>query len=250
MTSTKRLIVNADDFGQSAGINDGVVEAFERGVVRSASLMVRWPDAAEAARYARAHPDLSVGLHLDLGEWTYRINQWILLYEVVRKDDHAAVEEEISRQFSTFNELMGRNPTHIDSHQHVHRAESVHSILMKIAHEIGAPLRLYSDIRYCGAFYGQTSTGKPLSDNIMLKALMKLLTDLEPGITELGCHPAKRIDFDSMYSDERIMELQVLCSSRIPEFLAENHIELCSFATISKLGQQETSGRRLGHEVI
>src|SRR5215831_13835167 len=187
MPSTKRLIVNADDFGQSAGINDGVVEAFERGVVRSASLMVRWPDAAEAARYARAHPDLSVGLHLDLGEWTYRINQWISSYEVVRKDDHAAVEEEISRQFSTFNELMGRNPTHIDSHQHVHRAESVNSILMKIAHEIGAPLRLYSDIRYCGAFYGQTSTGKPLSDNIMLEALMKLLTNLEPGITELAC---------------------------------------------------------------
>jgi len=84
----------------------------------------------------------------------------------------------------------------------------------------------------------------------MLEALMKLLTNLESGITELGCHPAKRIDFDSMYSDERIMELQVLCNSRIPEFLAENHIELCSFATISKLGQQETSGRRLGHEVI
>ena len=235
MPSTKRLIVNADDFGQSEGINDGVVEAFERGVVTSASLMVRWPAAAEAARYARTHPGLSMGLHLDLGEWTYRQNQWISSYEVVRKDDHAAVAEEISRQFSTFNELMGRNPTHIDSHQHVHRAESVCSILRKIAHEIGAPLRLYSDIRYCGAFYGQTSTGKPLSDNITLEALIKLLTNLEPGITELGCHPAKRIDFDTTYSHERIMELQVLCDSRVPEFLAENDIDLRSFATIWNL---------------
>jgi len=235
MPSTKRLIVNADDFGQSEGINDGVVEAFERGVVRSASLMVRWPAAAEAARYARAHPGLSMGLHLDLGEWTYRQNQWISSYEVVRKDDHAAVAEEISRQFSTFNELMGRNPTHIDSHQHAHRAESVYSVVRKIADEIDAPLRLYSDVRYCGAFYGQTNTGTPLLDNITLDALMKLLMNLDPGITELCCHPAKRIDFDTMYSDERVMELQVLCDSRVPELLAENHIELCSFHAVSAL---------------
>jgi chitin disaccharide deacetylase len=235
MPSTKRLIVNADDFGQSTGINDGVIEAFERGVVRSASLMVRWPAAAEAARYAKAYPDLSVGLHLDLGEFTYRQSQWVPLYEVVRREDHAAVESEISRQFSTFNELMGRNPTHIDSHQHAHRAESVYSVVRKIADEIDAPLRLYSDVRYCGAFYGQTNAGTPLLDNITLDALMKLLMNLDPGITELGCHPAKRIDFDTMYSDERVMELQVLCDSRVPEFLAENHIELCSFATISKL---------------
>jgi predicted glycoside hydrolase/deacetylase ChbG (UPF0249 family) len=235
MHPIKRLIVNADDFGQSTGINDGVIEAFERGIVRSASLMVRWPAAAEAARYAKAHRDLSVGLHLDLGEWTYRLNQWVPLYEVVRTDDHSAVAEELSRQFSTFNKLMGQNPTHIDSHQHVHRTESVCSILRKIAHEIDAPLRLYSDVRYCGGFYGQTNAGTPLRDNITLDALTKLLTNLSPGITELGCHPAKRIDFDTMYNDERVMELQVLCNSRVPEILAAHHIELCSFHAVSAL---------------
>jgi predicted glycoside hydrolase/deacetylase ChbG (UPF0249 family) len=62
------LIVNADDFGQSDGINQGVVKAYERGIVTSASLMVRWPTASAAAVYARAHPDLSLGLHIDLGE--------------------------------------------------------------------------------------------------------------------------------------------------------------------------------------
>jgi predicted glycoside hydrolase/deacetylase ChbG (UPF0249 family) len=235
MASTKHLIVNADDFGQSTGINDGVIEAYERGVVRSASLMVRWPAAAEAARYAKAHPDLSVGLHLDLGEWAYRVNGWIPLYEVVRTDDHGAVAEEISRQFSTFKRLMGQNPTHIDSHQHAHRVESVCSTLKGIAHEIDAPLRFYSGVRYCGAFYGQASTGTPLLDNITLDALMKLLTNLSPGITELGCHPAKRVDFDAVYGDERVLELQVLCDSRVLEFLGENNIELCSFATVSKL---------------
>ena len=46
-------IVNADDFGQSPGITRGVIAAHERGIVTSASLMVRWPSANEAAAYAR-----------------------------------------------------------------------------------------------------------------------------------------------------------------------------------------------------
>ncbi|PYS69828.1 MAG: hypothetical protein DMF73_14065 [Acidobacteria bacterium] len=60
MIAQRYLIVNADDFGQSPGINRGVIEAHENGIVTSASLMVRWPAAAEAAQYARGHPDLSV----------------------------------------------------------------------------------------------------------------------------------------------------------------------------------------------
>ncbi len=61
------LIVNADDFGLSFGVNRGIIEAFEHGVVTSASLMVNWIGAAEAAAYARQHPTLSLGLHIDLG---------------------------------------------------------------------------------------------------------------------------------------------------------------------------------------
>ncbi len=48
------LIVNADDFGLSFGVNQGIIEAFEHGIVTSTSLMVNWIGAAEAAAYARA----------------------------------------------------------------------------------------------------------------------------------------------------------------------------------------------------
>src|SRR5688572_28379081 len=77
----RHLIVNADDFGFSPGVNRGIAEAHERGIVTSASLMVRWPAAAAAASYARARPELSVGLHLDLGEWVLRDGAWVPLYE-------------------------------------------------------------------------------------------------------------------------------------------------------------------------
>src|SRR5437762_1183195 len=114
------LIVNADDFGLSAGVNRGIIEAHERGIVTSASLMVRWPAVAAAAAYAREHPALGVGLHLDLGEWEYSNGDWVARYEVVPLDDAAAVAAEAGRQLAAFRGLMGRDPDHLDSHQHVH----------------------------------------------------------------------------------------------------------------------------------
>ena len=118
--SDRVLIVNADDFGRSPGVNAGIVRAHEEGIVTSATLMVRWPDAAAAAAYGR-DGDLAVGLHLDLGEWAYRDGEWRELYVVVDDRDAAAVEAEVAAQLDRFEELMGRPPTHLDSHQHVHR---------------------------------------------------------------------------------------------------------------------------------
>src|SRR5512144_520435 len=98
MPAKRYLIVNADDFGLSAGVNRGIIRAHEQGIVTSASLMVRWPAAADAARYALQHPRLSVGLHLDLAEWVYRDDQWTPLYRVVPPEDQSAVAAEVERQ--------------------------------------------------------------------------------------------------------------------------------------------------------
>ncbi len=62
----RRLIVNADDFGRTAEINEAVVRAHREGVLTSASLMVNEPAAAAAVEMARRHPGLGVGLHLVL----------------------------------------------------------------------------------------------------------------------------------------------------------------------------------------
>jgi chitin disaccharide deacetylase len=66
MACQRSLIVNADDFGQSPGVNRGTIKTCEQGIVTSASLMVRGPAAAGA--YGQERPTLSLGLHLDLGE--------------------------------------------------------------------------------------------------------------------------------------------------------------------------------------
>ena len=84
----RRLIVNADDLGRTPGINRGIAIAAEEGVVTSASLMVRREGASDAAAYARRHPNLSVGLHVDLGEWIRIDDEWhdFLLFQRLADD--------------------------------------------------------------------------------------------------------------------------------------------------------------------
>ncbi|MBZ5628348.1 MAG: ChbG/HpnK family deacetylase [Acidobacteriia bacterium] len=62
----KRLIINADDFGLTRGVNRAIVEAHERGVVTSATLMASGSEFDEAVALARRLPRLSVGCHVDL----------------------------------------------------------------------------------------------------------------------------------------------------------------------------------------
>src|SRR3954451_10728074 len=153
MPTDRLLIVNADDFGQSPGINQGIVQAYEQGIVTSTSLMVRWPAAAAAASYARLHADLSVGLHFDIAEWVYRGEAWVPLYQVVPPNDPVAIANEAARQLGAFRDLVGRDPTHLDSHQHVHRDEPAASVLRNMARALGVPLRQQSPrIQHCGRF--------------------------------------------------------------------------------------------------
>ena len=228
------LIVNADDFGRSPGINEGVAESHERGIVTSASLMVRFAAAKGAASYARAHPPLSVGLHVDLSEWTTQNGEWRPLYERVPEGDEGAVAAEIHGQLAAFRELLGRDPTHLDAHQHAQRDEPAKSILLELATELGVPLRDFSTrVRYSGSFYGQTAQGEPLPKAISVDGLLATLSELPPGTTELGCHPAAAEDFESMYLGERLEEVHTLCDPRIAEALAAAEIELLSFAEVA-----------------
>jgi predicted glycoside hydrolase/deacetylase ChbG (UPF0249 family) len=231
---TRYLIVNADDFGRSRGVNEGVIACHEDGIVTSASLMMRWADAADAATYARANPRLSVGLHVDLSEWTLDQGTWRPLYERVAEDDQAAVETEVRAQLAAFRDLVGRDPTHLDGHQHVQREEPARSILLELAGELGVPLRDLNDqVRYVGSFYGQGPDGARLPDAITVDGLLRLLADLPAGVTELGCHPALAEDLDSVYVSERLEEVRTLCDPRVKEALDAAGIRLSSFAEIA-----------------
>ena len=237
MPAKRYLIVNADDFGLSKGVNRGIIRAHEEGIVTSASLMVRWPAAVEAAHYALEHPRLGVGLHLDLAEWVYRDSEWVAAYQVVPAEDASAVAAEVARQLEAFRRLMGRDPSHIDSHQHVHRNEPVRTVVSQLAQKLSVPLRSFTpDVQYCGDFYGQTGEGDPYPEGISLEGLLKTLQNLPAGATELGCHPGDDEQLDSVYRLERMREVTVLCHPRVRAALDSSGIELVSFADLPRVG--------------
>jgi chitin disaccharide deacetylase len=228
------LIVNADDFGLSAGVNRGIARAHDEGIVTSTSAMVRRDAIEEAAQLARERPRLAVGLHLDLSEWVYHDDEWVPLYEVVVAEDREAVEAEVAAQLAGFVSVFGRQPTHLDSHQHQHVEDPVRSVLVETGERLGIPVRgCTPGVEYRGDFYGQTGRGEPFPEAITVDALLRLLSSLPDGITELGCHPAAEADDGSNYSSERPLELEVLCDSRVKASVHEGGIELRSFADVS-----------------
>jgi predicted glycoside hydrolase/deacetylase ChbG (UPF0249 family) len=229
-TFARSAIVNADDFGHSDAVNAGVVEAHERGVVTSASLMVLRAGAREAAAYGREHPELSVGLHVDLGEWIYVDEEWTAVYEV----DASAIGDAIERQLEAFRDLIGRDPTHVDSHQHVHLREPSRSDVVALGRDLGVPVRhLDARTRYCGDFYGQTDTGDSSPSGITVDALVGVIRSLQAETTEICCHPGKGEIHGSSYSAERERELEALCHPDVRSALVEACVRLVSFRDVS-----------------
>jgi predicted glycoside hydrolase/deacetylase ChbG (UPF0249 family) len=224
----KYLIVNADDFGASSGINCGILEAHRRGILTSASLMVNMPAAAEAAALSREAPDLSVGLHVN-----FTNEGGPPVVDLANPD---ACRRELQRQLLEFEKLMNCLPTHLDSHHHVHRQPLVLPVFLEAASRYGLPMREHSPVRYFSKFYAQWD-GETHLDWIAPENLLLLLErELRDGITELGCHVGY-VDpvFHSVYLSEREAELQTLCDPTVRAGLVKRGVKLIGFRDLSRV---------------
>jgi predicted glycoside hydrolase/deacetylase ChbG (UPF0249 family) len=219
----KYLIVNADDFGASAGVNRGILECHTRGVVTSTSLMVTGRAAGEAASMSRDHPALAVGLHWDV--WGEDEREFDL-------DDVAAVRDEFRRQLDAFHRLLGRAPTHVDSHRHAHREEHLMPVFRELVAPLGVPLRDDGRVQFVGGFYAQWEWMVTNLEYVSVPFLQRLLREEVPaGWTELSCHPGYvSPDFASVYNGERETEVRTLTDPRVRQTLAELGIRLASYA--------------------
>ena len=132
-----RIIINADDFGFSTGVNDAILSLAKSSKISSTTVMVNMPHCYEV-REALEIPNFGVGLHLNLtqgrpvcspdlisslvddnGEfYTYRCLKYRLLKGIVRSEDLVA---EIEAQYKKLEVIIGERITHIDSHQGIHK---------------------------------------------------------------------------------------------------------------------------------
>jgi chitin disaccharide deacetylase len=231
------VIFNADDFGQSPGINRGILECHTRGVVTSASLMVTGRALAEAVSMSRDHPALSLGLHWDV--WGEDERDFDIT-------DLRSVREEFHRQIDAFERVVGRLPTHLDSHRHAHREGKLMPLFRELVEPLGIPLRGDGRVRFVGGFYAQWEWQVTNLDYVSVSFLQRILREeVGDGWTEISCHPGYLDpDYPGVYAHEREAEVRTLTDPGIRAAIKGLGIALSSYEDFAS--HRETVRRRSG----
>ena len=272
MSARRQLVVNADDFGFTPDVNQGIVEAHRRGVLTATTLMANGDAFDDAVRLARETPSLDIGCHLVLiggrslvtGE-AFPPTVAQLLRALVRRE--LRLYDELAAQTRRLI-ASGIRPTHLDTHKHTHLAPPVLEAVAVIARVFGIPwvrrpfdfarpgpsgapplARLASGAigllrgrfqrvlgeRGCRSvdhFAGFQMTGR-LGPN----DLAALAAALPEGSTELMCHPgycgAALRAAPTRLKESRERELEALIAPETRQALERHSIELVSFAQLS-----------------
>jgi predicted glycoside hydrolase/deacetylase ChbG (UPF0249 family) len=250
----KRLIVNADDFGRTEGINAGTIETHRNGVVTSATAMILEAHAAAGiARMRSEAPRLSLGLHCVLTGGGMPASDPASLPTLAphgrfarnaealpERIDAEEIRRELSAQIDRFTQVAGRPPSHLDSHHHSALHLSIQPVFSEVARARGLPVRgatpsARDSLRESGlsvpdaffdAFYGEGATFENL------EAILDALPD---GTSELMCHPGhpdEELLAGSTYAHERGREIDILCDPRIRDRIRRGGVQLISFDEI------------------
>lgn len=246
----RALIINADDLGLWPSVNTGILQAWEQRAISDSTVLANAPDLApllDAARAAR----LPVGVHLNLtlgrplsdpheipafvtaqGAFMKR-GQWPASLPIEQ------IRLELRRQVQRVLDL-GWQPSHLDSHHHIHRYPEVLAVVIELARELHLPVRAVDDemrstLRAAGiptpdcftmGFYGEQAT---------VDTLIAAVEAWPDGVLEVMAHPGHDApDLPSSYREGREQELAVLTSRRWQAYLQERDIPLIGFGGIER----------------
>jgi len=244
-----KIIFNADDYGFSKGINLGIIDAYENGVVRSATMMANMPGFEHGVSLWKSSAGLKIGAHLVLttgpslgGPYkTITDNAGNFLNQTVIVQRARALEldlSEIKKEFTLQIERIlaaGVPITHFDGHHHVHSLPGVIDVVIKLAKKYGVTVRAFDNTlvdcpgilppAFDGTFYGEAAT---------LGHLEHILSNCSED-TEIMCHPGYVDGYlysRSTYNICRVKELLVLTDPQAKALVEKYGHVLSSFADI------------------
>jgi predicted glycoside hydrolase/deacetylase ChbG (UPF0249 family) len=270
---SRLLIVHADDLAIAHSEDAASFDALEKNAVTSASIIVPGPWLTEVAAYAKAHPDVDLGLHLALtSEWrTYRWGSveskdkvpslfdpsgylWPETLPALQNIKAEEVEREIRAQVERAMAL-GIHPTHLDSHMGVlFSSPELFAVYVKLAHEYklpflavripSAPPQLFSVLSEKDVVLNAVVIANPtVHANEWRDFYVNAIKNLKPGLTEIIVHlghddaelQAVTVNHPDYGSAWRQRDYDAVTSPEFKKVLEENHIILVKWKDLKKL---------------
>ena len=260
----RSLAVNADDFGFTRDVNQGIVEAHVAGILTSTTLMANGGAFDDAVRLARQHPSLDIGCHLVLvGDPPYPATVAKLIQAVALK--RIRIYAELAAQVRRILDA-GLRPTHLDTHKHTHLLPPVLDAVARLAQEFGIPwvrrpfdfplqpggigwkkravssafgvVRKRSErvLRRHGCRFTDHFAGFQLTGNYDAATLARLIRSLPEGSTEFMCHPGRCGDelrrAGTRLKESREQELRALTAPEVRAALTEANVRLAPFGQL------------------
>lgn len=267
----KRLIINADDFGYSVGVNYGIIESYQRGVLTSTTLMPAMPGFEHAVGLAKENPGLGVGVHLTLtcgrplldGHKTLVLEDGSFPRKPYYLDERTSIDlDEVEREWAAQIERVlaaGIVPDHLDSHHHIHTYKGCEPVFYALARRYDLPIR---NSWNCGDSYTGKHEDIPSDiaspEKLLSYSVARPMFQDDPhgyldaianaarrvieaafevhDVLELMTHPAQ-IDYPIMvgssFNVARVAETELLVSPPFRRFLKETQkIELVTFRSL------------------
>ncbi len=259
---TRKLVVNADDFGFTRDVNQGIIEAHRDGILTAATIMSDGAAFDDAVRLARENPKLDIGVHLVLvGQAPYPETVGRLVREVML--GRIRIYEELAAQVRKVMDA-GLKPSHLDTHKHTHLLPPVLNAMARISEEFKIPwVRRPFDFPMTGSGvsgvgrgfgvmrgrfervlkrHGCRSTdhfaGFQITGKFDASDLVRLIRALPEGSTEFMCHPGfcreELRAARTRLKESREEELRALTAPEVREALRQSGVELATFSSLAR----------------
>jgi len=260
----RKLVVNADDFGFTRDVNQGIIEAHRNGILTATTIMSDGAAFDDAVRLARENPTLDIGVHLVLvGQPPFPMTVAQLIRAVLL--GRIRIYEELSAQVRKVLDA-GLQPSHLDTHKHTHLLPPVLDAVARISDEFKIPwVRRPFDFplqpggvswkkravsRAFGLVrrrfervltrHGCRSTdhfaGFQITGNFDAADVAELIRALPEGSTEFMCHPgictAELRAARTRLKESREQELRALTAPEVRNALRESAVELVTYRGI------------------
>jgi predicted glycoside hydrolase/deacetylase ChbG (UPF0249 family) len=257
----RKLVVNADDFGFTRDVNQGIIEAHRTGILTATTIMSTGAAFDDAVRLARENPTLDIGVHLVLvGQPPFPMTVPQLIQAVTLRK--IRIYEELSAQVQRVLDA-GLNPSHLDTHKHTHLLPPVLSAVARISEEFkipwvrrpfdfplepnGIPWQKRTVSRAFGvvrgrfervlARHGCRSTdhfaGFQITGKFDASDVARMIRSLPQGSTEFMCHPgicsAELRAASTRLKESREDELRALTAREVREAVRESGVELVTY---------------------